>query len=149
MRRESYSSRAAWTAFVERGELVATPANGHKAAGRLKAGERNKTEAAYEQHLELRKQVGEVLWYAFEGITFKLAPDTRYTPDFAVLLASGILECHETKGTTTLVRKSGQRVRAAYFQDDAKVKMKVAAAMFPIVFKVVYKVDGNWMEEEV
>lgn len=146
MRRES--NRAAWTAFVESaGERK--PAAGHKAAGRLKRGERNKTEAAYEQHLELRKQVGEILWYAFEGITFKLAPDTRFTPDFAVLLASGILECHDTKGTTTLQRKSGERVKAPYFQEDAKIKMKVAAAMFPITFKVVYRVGENWVEEEV
>lgn len=148
MRRESPSQRAAWTALIDgRAPRAAAPA--HFALGRLKSGVRNKTEAAYEQHLEMRKQVGEVLWFAFEGITLKLAPDTRFTPDFAVLLASGILECHDTKGTTTLQRRSGERVKAPYFQEDAKIKMKVAASMFPLVFKVVYFADRSWIEEEV
>lgn len=139
------SQRAAWTAFVEGGK----PAGGNKAVGRLRAGERNKTEAEYESYLELRKQVGEILWYEFERITFRLADDCRYTPDFIVMLASFSLECHEIKGTTTLTRKSGATVKAPYFEDDAKVKLKVAAQMFPVVFKVVYKVDGNWIEEEI
>ena len=140
------SQRAAWTAFIERGKA---PSGGNKAVGRLKTGERNKTEAEYESHLELRKQVGEILWYEFERITFRLADDCRYTPDFALLLASGSLECHELKGTTTLTRKSGDRVKAPYFMDDAKVKLRVAAQMFPVIFKVVYKVSGNWIEEEI
>lgn len=137
--------RAAWTAFIEGSKLT----GGQRALGRLKAGERNKTEGAYESHLELRKQVGEVAWYGFEQITFKLADDCRYTPDFSVMLSSGILEMHELKGTTTITRKSGDKVKAPYFQDDAKVKLRVAAKMFPVIFKVVYKVEGNWIEEEI
>lgn len=148
MRRESPSQRAAWTAFVE-GQSPSSPQERTRALGRLKTGERNKTEAAYEQHLELRRQVGEILWYGFERFTFRLADDTRYTPDFSVLLASGIIECHELKGTTTLTRKSGDKVKAPYFVDDAKMKIKVAADMFPVVFKVVYRVDGNWIEDEM
>lgn len=106
------------------------------ALGRLKPGERNKTEAAYEQHLEARKQAGEVLWYKFEGITFKLAKDTRYTPDFAVLLANGEMELHEIKGAK------------AIFQSDAKVKIHVAAEMFPFrfiaIFPIPKKSGGGW-----
>jgi hypothetical protein len=58
------------------------------ALGRMKSGERNKLEASYEQYLESRKQAGEIIWYKFEGMTFKLAKDTRYTPDFSIMLAN-------------------------------------------------------------
>jgi hypothetical protein len=118
------------------------------ALGRMKSGAMNKTEVAYVRHLELRKNVGEVLWYGFEKMTFKLADDTRYTPDFVLMLASGQLEAHEVKGTTTKKLKAGT-AKAPYFRDDAKAKIKIAAEMVPIVFKVVYLVAGNWAEEEI
>ncbi len=82
------------------------------ALGRMKAGAMNKTEAAYAQKLELHKRAGEVLWYAFEGVTLKLADGCRYTPDFAVMLADGVIEMHEVKG---------------YWTEDARAKIKVAA----------------------
>ena len=107
------------------------------ALGHLKTGERNKLEASYEQHLELRKQAGEILWYKFEGMTFKLAKDTRYTPDFSVLLENGEMEIHEVKGT---------------FRDDAKVKIKVASELYPFRFVAVYalskKEGGGFRYEE-
>ncbi len=109
------------------------------ALGRMKAGERNKLEAAYERHLESRKQAGEVLWYKFEGMTFKLAKDTRYTPDFSVLLANGEMEMHEIKGAK------------AIFQSDAKVKIRVAANMFPFRFIAIFpipKKDGGGFSYE-
>ena len=108
-----------------------------QALGRMKAGVMNKTEASYAAWLELQKHTGNILWYKFEGITFKLADDTRYTPDFVVMLANGELEAHEVKGQ---------------WQDDAKVKIKVAASMFPLRFiavKVRRKKDGGgWMVED-
>lgn len=107
------------------------------ALGRLKTGEMNKTEAAYSVHLESRKAAGDIVWFKFEGITFKLADDTRYTPDFSVMLASGQLQAHEVKG---------------HWMDDSKVKIKVAAAMFPIEFIAVKakakKDGGGWAVEE-
>lgn len=60
-----------------------------QALGRLKTGQMNKTESAYCQHLELRKRAGEIVWYRFEGIKLRLADNTFYTPDFAVMLATG------------------------------------------------------------
>jgi len=103
------------------------------ALGRLKTGERNKTEQAYEAMLEGMRIAGEVLWYKFEGITLKLADNTRYTPDFFVMRNDGQLECHETKG---------------YWRDDAKVKIKVAAELFPFRFIAVKqqakKNGGGW-----
>ncbi len=94
-----------------------------QALGRLKQGAMNKSEAAYARILEMRKSAGEVLWYKFEGLKFRLADNTFYTPDFAVMLSSGAVELHEVKG---------------YWQDDAKVKIKVAAELYPFQFVAVY-----------
>ena len=106
------------------------------ALGRMKSGERNRLEQAYEAHLEALKQAGEIQWYKFEGITFKLASDTRYTPDFMVMLPNGELECHECK---------------SIWRDDAKIKIKVAAEMFPFRFIAVYaktKKEGGGFRSE-
>jgi hypothetical protein len=93
----------------------------------------NKTEARYAEQLQLRLLAGEVAWFAYEALTLKLAPDTRYTPDFVVMLSDGTLECHEVKG---------------FFRDDAKVKVKVAAEKFPLRFVVARerpkKLGGGW-----
>lgn len=106
------------------------------ALGRLKAGAMNKTEQAYESLLKLRQQAGEVLWYKFEGLKFRLADNTFYTPDFAVMLASGQIEAHEVKG---------------FWQDDARAKIKIAADMYPFRFIAMSpkpkKDGGGWKEE--
>lgn len=105
--------------------------------GRLKAGQLNKTEEAYRQHLERRKAAGEVAWYRFEGIKLRLADNTFYTPDFAVMLADGAMELHEVKG---------------YWQDDARAKTKIAADQYP--FRIIAvtakskKAGGGWAVEE-
>lgn len=105
--------------------------------GKTKPGVMNKTEAAYGERLELLKRAGEVLWYAYEAITLKLAKDTRYTPDYMVMDKNGFLALHECKG---------------YWDDKAKVKIKVASALFPFQFIAVKKLPkkdgGNWEVEE-
>lgn len=144
--------RSAWTAFVEAREgkpVVDTPPARVVAHGRPRVERFNKTEAAYASHLNLRKITGEVIWFQFEGMTFKLANDCRYSPDFAVLLTDGTMEMHEIKGTEKRVKKSGEGYSVPRFEDDAKAKIEVAAAQFPVVFKVVYMVDGNWIEKVV
>ncbi|MCE0437566.1 DUF1064 domain-containing protein [Klebsiella pneumoniae] len=109
-----------------------------QALGRLKAAQMNKTETAYAQELELRKRYGEIAWYRFEGIKLRLADNTFYTPDFAVMLANGQLEMHEVKG--------------GYWTDDARVKTKVAADQYPFriigVTKLPEKAGGGWKVEE-
>lgn len=103
------------------------------ALGRLPAGVMNKTEAAYDAHLWLKRHAGTVLWHKFEAIKLRLADNTFYTCDFAVLPDTGVLEMHEVKG---------------FWQDDAKVKIKVAASIYPFVFKAVKAVakkhGGGW-----
>lgn len=108
-----------------------------RARGLRAPGVMNKLEQRYAGHLEQRRLAGEVLWWAYEAVTFRLAKDTRYTPDFVLLLADGLVEFRETKG---------------YWRDDAKVKIKVAAALFPFRFVAVTaaskKDGGGWKEEE-
>lgn len=110
---------------------------GHLALGRLKAGEMNKTEQAYADRLRTLEHAGQILWHKFEGIKLRLADNTFYTPDFAVLAADGVMELHEVKG---------------FWQDDARAKIKIAAAMYPFRFlavKVRAKRDGGgWDVEE-
>ena len=107
------------------------------ALGRLKTGQLNKTEQEYKQHLELLKSAGEVQLIRFEGLKLRLADNTFYTPDFMVLAADGVVECHEVKG---------------FWTDDARVKIKVAADQYPFRFKAVKKQakkdGGGWAEEE-
>jgi len=96
------------------------------------AGKMNKTETAYDGHLwSLRGRL--YVWHRFEGITLKLAADTRYTPDFVVQTVSGQIELHECKG---------------HWRDDARVKIKVAAAMYPFRFIAVTKEKSGWKVEE-
>lgn len=106
------------------------------ALGRLKVGTLNKTEAAYERDLRDAQSLGDILWYRFEGLKLRLADNTFYTPDFAVLAADGVLECHEVKG---------------WWADDARVKIKVASEQYPFRFKAVQalakKHGGGWKVE--
>ncbi len=108
-----------------------------RAKARRRPGVMNKTEAAYADHLEMQRLAGEVLWYAYESVTLKLADDCRYTPDFAVVRADMSLEMHEVKG---------------FWRDDARVKIKVAAEKFPFAFIAVTQVPvrqgGGWKFEE-
>lgn len=98
------------------------------------AGEMNKTEAAYAAELEARKAAGEVAWWAFESVKLRLAKNTTLTVDFFVMLANGELEAHEVKG--------------GHWEDDARVKVKVAAELYPFRFLAVQKVaGGGWKVE--
>ena len=96
-----------------------------QAKGRLPRGTMNKTESRYATHLDQQRLAGAVLWWNFEGIKLMLAKNTSITIDFPVLPDTGVLEMRE---------------------------MKVAAAMYPFVFKFVYPVGKGsdaWIEEEI
>lgn len=104
------------------------------AQGRKRPGSMNRLETKYAQKLEAMKFNGEVLWWAYEGIKLRLADKTFYTPDFFVLMSSGELTCHETKG---------------FWEDDARVKIKVAAEKFPFKFYAIMHKKGAWGVEEI
>jgi hypothetical protein len=93
----------------------------------------NKTEQAYADRLEILRRAGEVLSFRFEAIKLRLAKNTFYTPDFLVVTPSQI-EFHEVKG---------------FWQDDARVKIKVAADQYPeFAFIAVQKSKDGWKVEE-
>lgn len=104
------------------------------ALGRLPLGKMNKTEAAYDNHLQSLRHAGKILWHKFEAIKLRLADATFYTPDFAVLSSDCVMELHEVKG---------------FMMDDANVKIKVAASMYPFRFKLVRKRSSGWVVNEI
>lgn len=117
------------------------PKPGMRALGRMPTGHMNKLEAKYAEYLEAERVARRVLWWKFEGIKLRLADNTFLTVDFAVLPAQfdlgerspGALEMHEVKG---------------FMQDDAAVKLKVAADQYPFRFVLVRarakKDGGGW-----
>lgn len=100
--------------------------------GRLEAGRMNRTEAAYAEHLELRRRAGEVSWFTFEGVKLRLAKATFLTVDFFVTLTDGSIEIHEVKG---------------FMRDDAAVKLKVAARLFPCFRFVVVRARSKRLSD--
>lgn len=110
----------------------------------------NSLETAYATILEAEKSRGEILWWAFESVTLKLAKDCRYTPDFFVLLADGTPEFREVKGG----RKKKNGAITYYARDDAKAKFRVAASKFWMYqFAVLYRSPKScgeaWIREDV
>ena len=90
-------------------------------------------------HLEGMRVEGFIVWLDFESITFKLAEHRcRFTPDFIVQKNDGTVIAYEVKG---------------HWEDDARVKIKVAAKSFPWVkfVGVMWVKDGcggHWKYEE-
>ena len=113
------------------------------AAGRLPSGAMNKTEARYHAEvIEPMMRCGAATWSRFGAIKLRLAAKTFLTVDFAVLRSDGVLELIDVKGAKIV------------YQEDAKVKMKVAAEQFtPFVFTVAYprrkRDGGGWLHEAV
>jgi len=69
----------------------------------------------------------------YEGITFRLASRTTYTPDFLVVM-NDCFEIHEVKG---------------FWRDDGRVKWKAAAEKFPwFRFLAIQWRSKQWVVEE-
>jgi hypothetical protein len=93
-----------------------------RARPRRVPGSMNKLEAAYGAHLEAAFRAGAIAAFAFEPEKLRLADKTFFTPDFRVVTSDGFIEFHEVKG---------------FWEDDARVKIKVAAEMHPYRFVAV------------
>lgn len=111
-----------------------TAKENYQALGRKKGGGMNKTERMYAGMLEVQKIAGEVQWYGYEAMKFKIAPNCWFTPDFMVMTAAGELQAHE--------------VKAHVITDDSLVKIKAVAVMFPFRFFIKRLVKGNWETRE-
>jgi hypothetical protein len=80
---------------------------------RHKPGVMNGTESAYAEILQSRKLAGEIIDWQFEAMTFKLADDTRYTPDFLVLWEGGMMDFVDAKGGGPIDPKSLVKIKCA------------------------------------
>jgi len=74
----------------------------------------NKTETRY---LEILRSRPENLWIGVHVFRLRIAANTHYTPDFATLDTDGVFTFYDSKGGWTF--------------EDAQLKMKLVARMFP------------------
>jgi hypothetical protein len=97
----------------------------------------NKLEAQYGQYLEGLKLAQEIKDYRYSALKLRLADNTFYTPDYLVISKENDVELHEVKG---------------FWEDDARVKIKVAASLYPFRFlaarRRAVKDGGGWQFEE-
>jgi hypothetical protein len=98
---------------------------------RIREKKMNKTEQLFSKLLEKAQKEGEILRWHFEEVSLKIAPNTRYIPDFVAVLPNGRWQVFEIKG---------------HLEDDAAVKFKSAAAKYPeISFHMIRRSKGQWM----
>jgi len=101
-------------------------------------GTMNKIESRCAQYLDLMKKMGDLKEWFFEKVTLKIGPDCRLTVDFMLVMTSGEIKFWEVKH----IRRG-----TMHSEDDSKVKMRVAAGMFPWRFYwVVPMANGSWEE---
>jgi hypothetical protein len=99
--------------------------------------QRTSLQADWASALEIRRLSGEIVYWREESVSLRLAQRTWYRPDFLVVMAGGSVELHEVKG---------------HWEDDARVKWKVAAEAFPFfLFRAVRRsgrgASARWVEE--
>lgn len=90
-------------------------------------------EEQYNAILEARLVAGEIQWFKYESLRFKLAEGAWLNLDFAVVAADGTFEMHEVKGQ---------------WREAARVRWKVVKETYPIVFKLVVKRGGQFVITE-
>jgi len=86
----------------------------------------NKTERARLDYLRMLKMPHLMI----QSVTLKLAFDCRLTPDFSYIDENGRMTLEDVKG---------------FQREDALIKMKVAARLFPFFrFVIVKKIKSGW-----
>lgn len=100
------------------------------------AGKPNKTEAAYIRHLNTLQAAGVIHQYWFQAVKLRVAYDQCWIViDFMVQTPQGLIELHDVKGGPT--------------EDDAIVKEKVIATLFPFRLVEVRLKAGQWIFKEI
>jgi hypothetical protein len=87
----------------------------------------NKTESVHAADLEMQKRAGQIRDYRWQPLRLKIGANCTYEPDFLVFLLDRTMEFHEVKG--------------GFITDDAIVKLKVAANLFPWFGFRMYQYD--------
>jgi hypothetical protein len=100
-----------------------------------RAGTMNKTEARYAAEvLAPQLAAGIILQWEFEAIKLRIGVNCFYTPDFFVMSKNGEISLHECKG---------------YMMDDALVKLRAVAEMWPFPVLLCRIVNGDWEIKEL
>jgi len=117
-----------WQSIINRGDFVVEKPAAYQ----------SNIEQAYAGHLMMLAHAKQILWCSHEPINLRLAPRTYYLPDFMYLNSDGQLWIDEVKA----FRKNKNK---AHWEDDALVKIKVAAELHPYLrFRGVTKKMGTW-----
>lgn len=143
------------------GEASPAPTKKGKARSNRKHGEMTGVERAYQGTLEARLRAQEIKAFFYEPIRLRLAPQTTYTPDFAVLVArlEPIRDFTRKTGRPAfqglcaieLVEVKPSRGNGTpYWTEDSRVKFKAAAELFGRLFTFVAvwrDQEGAWQRE--
>lgn len=89
---------------------------------------RSKYEVQFAEQLELRQRAGEITWWDYEPLTFRLGERCSYTPDFVAIGRDGHITVFEVKG---------------WARDDAMAKLKTAASRYWWLQFVLVTRDGK------
>ena len=93
----------------------------------------NSTEQRYADILAWRVHAKEIKAFVFEGLKFRLADRTTFTPDFLVTTLDDHHELHEVKG--------------GFVREDAWLKFKIAREMYPCFSWQMWQwKQGEWTQ---
>lgn len=95
---------------------------------------KSKWEQEYADILQARLLTGEIRWWKYEALRFRLAAGAMVTIDFAVVAKDGTFEMHEVKGQ---------------WREAAKVRWKFLLEHYPFVFLLVRKKGKHFTVEDV
>lgn len=118
-------------------EAAAAPTKPSRRGGRAirKQDGPSKTELRYARdELEPRKRSGELVNFYHQPLKFRLADLTYYTPDYM---------CVAADMTISFIEVKGRKGDGPWCEEDAKVKIKVAAELYPFVFRMVWPMKGG------
>lgn len=100
----------------------------------------NSWEREYAMELEARRAAGEILWWGYEAFKLRLTDNTFYTPDFAAIILvpwttpeGAVVPGWPKNPVLTFIEVKG------FLRDDANVKFKMAAELFPFEFYMYRK----------
>ena len=103
----------------------------------------NRTEARYrDEVLVPGTACGRNLGFKYESLKLRIGERCWFTCDWVVFMLDGRVELHEVKGFWRNVGRPGVK-------DDAMVKLRAIANMYPFRVVMVWKEGGAWCEKEI
>lgn len=153
MTEQEYLARTRRTRTTDKGFVIVdggkgrfqrdTKAKARPPRPRHECGNMNTGEKAYAMHLDQLLDAGEIAGWWYELMTFKLAERCSIQPDFTVMLPDGSIELHEIKGGKTVQQAHGPEW-TYWAEEDARVKLRIAAKLIPFPLIVVWPAKGGF-----